>query len=75
MKRRELTGAYARGLYHACGLDGVEGKPLVGIANSWSEAVPGHVHLDRLARAVARGVRSAGHDEVRHAEAAGPGVR
>jgi dihydroxy-acid dehydratase len=59
MKRRELTGAYARGLYHACGLDGVEGKPLVGIANSSSEAVPGHVHLDRLAQAVARGVRSA----------------
>jgi dihydroxy-acid dehydratase len=60
VKRRELTGAYARGLYHACGFDDVEGKPLVGIANSWNEMVPGHVHLDRLAEAVARGVRSAG---------------
>ena len=60
MKRRELTGAYARGLYHACGVNGVEGRPLVGIANSWSQMVPGHLHLDRLAEAVADGVRAAG---------------
>ena len=60
MKRRELTGAYARGLYHACGVDDAEGKPLVGIANSWNELVPGHVHLDRGAWAVAEGVRAAG---------------
>ena len=60
MKRRELTGAYARGLYHACGLDDVEGRPVVGIANSWSEVVPGHVHLDRVARAAAEGVLVAG---------------
>ena len=52
MKRRELAGAYARGLYHACGLDDVEDRPLVGIANSWNEMVPGHVHLDKLAEAV-----------------------
>ena len=55
MKRRELTGAYARGLYHACGLDDVENRPVVGIANSWSKVVPGHVHLDRVAQAAAEG--------------------
>jgi dihydroxy-acid dehydratase len=35
-------------------------KPLVGIANSWSEVVPGHQHLRELAQAVKEGVRAAG---------------
>ncbi|MGD8752777.1 MAG: dihydroxy-acid dehydratase, partial [Anaerolineales bacterium] len=35
-------------------------KPLVGIANSWNEAVPGHRHLRELAQAVKDGVRAAG---------------
>jgi dihydroxy-acid dehydratase len=60
MKHAELLGAYARGLYHAAGIDDIEGKPLVGIANSWNELVPGHVHLDQVAEAVKRGVRDAG---------------
>ena len=60
MKKKALEGAYARGLYHACGLDEIEGKPLVGIANSWNELVPGHVHLNRVADAAKEGVRAAG---------------
>jgi dihydroxy-acid dehydratase len=60
MKRRELTGAYARGLYHACGIDGVEDKPLIGIASSWNELVPGHVHLHYVMESVKEGVRAAG---------------
>jgi dihydroxy-acid dehydratase len=60
MKRRELVGAYARGLYHACGVDDVEDRPLIGIANSGNDLVPGHVHLDRVAEAVEDGVRAAG---------------
>ena len=60
MEQRELAGAYARGLYHALGVDGVEGVPLVGIANSWNELVPGHIHLDQVAEAVKTGVRDAG---------------
>ena len=60
MKRRELIGAYARGLYHACGVDDAEDKPLVGIANSWNDLVPGHVHLNRVAEAVKEGVRAVG---------------
>lgn len=35
-------------------------KPLVGIVNSFNEAVPGHYHLDKIARAVKDGVLSAG---------------
>lgn len=53
-------GAYARGLYHACGVDDAEDKPLVGIAGSANDLVPGHLHLGRLARAVQDGVRAAG---------------
>jgi dihydroxy-acid dehydratase len=60
MTQGRLTGAYSRGLYHACGVDDVEGQPLVGIANSWNELVPGHVHLNQLADAVKIGVRAAG---------------
>lgn len=55
-----LETAYARGLYHACGIDNVEGKLLIGIADSGNYLVPGHFHLHHLADAVADGVRTAG---------------
>lgn len=35
-------------------------RPLVGIANSWNEVVPGHIQLDRIAEAVKTGVKMAG---------------
>jgi len=35
-------------------------KPLVAVANSWNEINPGHIHLDRLAAHVKRGVWEAG---------------
>ncbi|MEJ5310581.1 MAG: dihydroxy-acid dehydratase [Anaerolineae bacterium] len=60
MKGRGLVGAYARGLYHACGVRQPEGRPLIGIANSWNELVPGHIHLRQVAQAVKKGVRAAG---------------
>ena len=50
-----------RGLLHACGLSAEDiGKPFIGIANSFCEIVPGHVHLDKVARAVKGAVRQAG---------------
>ena len=56
--------AYARSLYHASGIEigaaPEAAQPLIGIANSWTELVPGHVHLDRVAESVAEGVRAAG---------------
>ncbi|MBN1146569.1 MAG: dihydroxy-acid dehydratase [Anaerolineales bacterium] len=60
MAQSELAGAYARGLYHALGVDDIGQGPLVGIANSASELVPGHAHLGRVAEAVKQGVRQAG---------------
>ncbi|MGO9118647.1 MAG: dihydroxy-acid dehydratase [Desulfomonilaceae bacterium] len=35
-------------------------KPLVAIANTWNEILPGSVHLDRIAAAVKRGISEAG---------------
>ncbi|MDY6775389.1 MAG: dihydroxy-acid dehydratase [Halobacteria archaeon] len=50
-----------RSLFRAAGLDDEEiHKPLIGIANSWNEIVPGHVHLDKLAHEVKKGVEEAG---------------
>ena len=35
-------------------------KPLIGIVNSFNEVVPGHMHLQTIARAVKDGVLAAG---------------
>ena len=35
-------------------------KPLVAIANTWNEILPGSYHLDRIGAAVKRGIREAG---------------
>jgi dihydroxy-acid dehydratase len=35
-------------------------KPLVAIANTWNEILPGSYHLDRIAAAVKRGIQEAG---------------
>jgi dihydroxy-acid dehydratase len=35
-------------------------KPFIGIANSFTETVPGHMHLDKLAKAIKTGILSAG---------------
>ncbi len=50
-----------RALFKALGLTDEElERPLIGIANSWNEIIPGHVHLNRIADAVKAGVRMAG---------------
>ncbi|MBN1855571.1 MAG: dihydroxy-acid dehydratase [Dehalococcoidia bacterium] len=53
--------AATRALLHAVGVDDYEmGLPFVGVANSFSEIVPGHVHLRTIAEAVKAGIREAG---------------
>ena len=50
-----------RGLLHACGLRRADiDKPFIAIANSFCEVVPGHVHLNEVARVVKGAVREAG---------------
>ena len=56
-----VAGAYPRALYRSMGfVDADFEKPLIGIANSWSEVDPGHFHLRTLAEWVKEGVREAG---------------
>ncbi len=50
-----------RGLLRACGLKDPDiDKPFIGIANSFCEIVPGHVHLNKVAQVVKQAVRNAG---------------
>ena len=59
--KRGAARAPHRSLFYATGLTPDElQRPLVGIANSFSEVVPGHVHLRSIAEAVKAGVRAAG---------------
>ncbi|HPC95828.1 MAG TPA: dihydroxy-acid dehydratase [Sedimentisphaerales bacterium] len=50
-----------RGLLRACGLQDADiDKPFIGVANSFCEVVPGHVHLNEVARVVKEAIRQAG---------------
>ena len=53
--------AGARGLWRATGMsDGDWDKPIIAIVNSFTQFVPGHVHLKDLGQMVAREVEKAG---------------
>jgi dihydroxy-acid dehydratase len=55
------NAAGARSLWRATGMtDGDFGKPIVAIANSYTQFVPGHVHLRDLGDIVAGAIREAG---------------
>ncbi|MGQ9553015.1 MAG: dihydroxy-acid dehydratase [Anaerolineae bacterium] len=50
-----------RSLLRALGVSDEEmARPFVGVVNSYSEVIPGHQHLDKVAQAVKDGVRMAG---------------
>lgn len=50
-----------RGLLRACGLgSGDMKKPFIGICNSFSEIVPGHVHLNKVGRTIKQAIADAG---------------
>jgi dihydroxy-acid dehydratase len=53
--------AGARSLWRATGMtDGDFGKPIIAIANSFTQFVPGHVHLKDMGQLVAREIEKAG---------------
>ena len=59
--KQGVARAPQRSLLKATGLDDAAiAKPLIGIANSFNEVVPGHIHLDMLAAEVKRGISEAG---------------
>ncbi len=50
-----------RSLLKATGVtDSEMDKPFIAVVNSWTEIVPGHIHLDKIAQAVKDGIRNAG---------------
>ncbi|MDO8289549.1 MAG: dihydroxy-acid dehydratase [Parvibaculum sp.] len=56
---RNMAGA--RGLWRATGMtDSDFGKPIIAISNSFTQFVPGHVHLKDLGQLVAREIEKAG---------------
>ena len=56
---RNMAGA--RGLWRATGMKDEDfGKPIIAIVNSFTQFVPGHVHLKDLGQLVARQVEEAG---------------
>jgi dihydroxy-acid dehydratase len=53
--------AGARALWRATGMkDGDFGKPIIAVVNSFTQFVPGHVHLKDLGQMVAREIEAAG---------------
>jgi dihydroxy-acid dehydratase len=61
LMKKGLEKAPHRSLFKALGLTDEEiRRPLVGIANSFNEIIPGHMHLDKIVAAVKAGVRLAG---------------
>ena len=61
MVKKGIERAPHRALLRAVGCSsGDWGKPFVGVINSFSEIVPGHIHLQTIAKAVKEGIRSRG---------------
>jgi len=59
--KRGIERAPHRSLLHAVGVPQAEmGKPFIGVINSFSEIVPGHIHLRDIAEAAKAGVYSGG---------------
>jgi dihydroxy-acid dehydratase len=56
-----IDKAPQRSLLRASGLnDDDMKKPFIGIADSWNNIVPGHIHLNRIVDAVVEGIEEAG---------------
>lgn len=59
--KKGLERAPHRALLKACGITNHDlGKPFIAVVNSWTEIVPGHIHLQGLAKAVKEGIKEAG---------------
>ncbi|OIP99741.1 MAG: dihydroxy-acid dehydratase [Syntrophobacteraceae bacterium CG2_30_61_12] len=59
--KKGVEKAPHRSLFKAMGYTQAElDRPLIGVANSANEIIPGHIHLDKIAAAVKAGIRLAG---------------
>lgn len=61
LMKKGVEKAPHRSLFKAMGYTRTElERPLIGVANSANEIIPGHIHLDKVAEAVKAGIRLAG---------------
>ena len=61
LMKKGLEKAPHRSLYKAMGYTDEEiAQPIIGVANPASEIIPGHIHLNEIAKAVKAGIRYAG---------------
>ncbi len=61
LMKKGIEKAPHRSLFKAMGYTDEElNRPLIGVANSANEIIPGHVHLDKIVEAVKAGIRAAG---------------
>ncbi len=61
LMKKGVEKAPHRSLFKAMGYTDEElSRPLIGVANSANEIIPGHIHLDRIVEAVKAGIRAAG---------------
>jgi dihydroxy-acid dehydratase len=59
--KKGMQRAPHRSLLRACGVTDAEmDKPFIGVANSFTDIVPGHIHLKQIADAVKMGISQAG---------------
>ncbi len=59
--KKGIERAPHRALFKAMGYTDEElERPLIGVVNSQSEIIPGHIHLDKITEAVKAGIRMAG---------------
>lgn len=59
--KKGLQRAPHRSLLRACGVTDEEmNKPFIGVANSFTNIVPGHIHLNEISNAVKLGISQAG---------------
>ncbi|AUB60913.1 dihydroxy-acid dehydratase [Methanobacterium subterraneum] len=59
--KKGIQRAPHRSLLRACGVTEAEmDKPFIGVANSFTDIVPGHIHLKKIADAVKMGISQAG---------------
>ncbi len=59
--KKGVTKSPHRSLFKAMGYSDEElRRPIIGIANSFNEIIPGHTHLNQVAAAVKAGIRMAG---------------
>jgi len=59
--KKGLQRAPHRSLLRACGVtDDEMERPFIGVANSFTDIVPGHIHLNQVSKAVKLGISEAG---------------